>query len=104
MVYTVHETYKNSLVGKQCAHGVTITGVRRVGTEKQVGGTSDMYCPGWWIVQHLGCSFSMWSDIMPLCLLPPFQAYPGDNSSRTPLQSDLYTQVVIYDHITRRKT
>ncbi|KAL2092571.1 hypothetical protein ACEWY4_012369 [Coilia grayii] len=31
------------------------------------------------------------------------KASPGDNSSRTPLQSDLYTQVVIYDHITRRR-
>ncbi|KAM6953973.1 cilia- and flagella-associated protein 299 [Aplochiton taeniatus] len=28
---------------------------------------------------------------------------PGDNSSRSPLQSDLYIQVVIYDHITRRR-
>ncbi|XP_046872747.1 cilia- and flagella-associated protein 299 [Hypomesus transpacificus] len=28
---------------------------------------------------------------------------PGDNSTRIPLQSDLYTQVVIYDHTTRRK-
>ncbi|KAK6312649.1 hypothetical protein J4Q44_G00159960 [Coregonus suidteri] len=32
------------------------------------------------------------------------KASPGDNSSRTPLQSDLYSQVIIYDHITRRKT
>ncbi|XP_063050673.1 cilia- and flagella-associated protein 299 [Engraulis encrasicolus] len=32
------------------------------------------------------------------------KASPGDNSSRIPLQSDLYTQVVIYDHITRRRT
>ncbi|KAM9544956.1 cilia- and flagella-associated protein 299 [Salvelinus alpinus] len=30
------------------------------------------------------------------------KASPGDNSSRTPLQSELYSQVVIYDHITRR--
>ncbi|XP_069089855.1 cilia- and flagella-associated protein 299 [Pleurodeles waltl] len=29
---------------------------------------------------------------------------PGDNTTRTPIQTDLYTQVVIYDHITRRKT
>ncbi|XP_012992434.1 cilia- and flagella-associated protein 299 [Esox lucius] len=29
---------------------------------------------------------------------------PGDNSSRAPLQSDLYIQVVIYDHITRKQT
>ncbi|CAH2301754.1 Hypothetical predicted protein [Pelobates cultripes] len=29
---------------------------------------------------------------------------PGDNSTRTPIQTDLYTQVVIYDHVTRRKT
>ncbi|XP_030046448.1 cilia- and flagella-associated protein 299 [Microcaecilia unicolor] len=29
---------------------------------------------------------------------------PGDNSIRTPIRSDLYLQVVIYDHITRRKT
>ncbi|XP_072520827.1 cilia- and flagella-associated protein 299 [Salminus brasiliensis] len=28
---------------------------------------------------------------------------PGDNSSRTSLSSDLYIQVVIYDHNTRRK-
>ncbi|XP_015219600.1 cilia- and flagella-associated protein 299 [Lepisosteus oculatus] len=32
------------------------------------------------------------------------KASPGDNSARTPIQSDLYIQVVIYDHITRRKT
>ncbi|XP_068127241.1 cilia- and flagella-associated protein 299 [Hyperolius riggenbachi] len=32
------------------------------------------------------------------------KASPGDNSSRTPIQSDLYIQAVIYDHITRRKT
>lgn len=29
---------------------------------------------------------------------------PGDNSTRTPLDCKQYTQVVIYDHITRRKT
>nr|XP_033770470.1 cilia- and flagella-associated protein 299 [Geotrypetes seraphini] len=29
---------------------------------------------------------------------------PGDNSIRTPIQSDLYLQVVIYDHFNRRKT
>ncbi|XP_066568190.1 cilia- and flagella-associated protein 299 isoform X1 [Amia ocellicauda] len=29
---------------------------------------------------------------------------PGDNSARTPVQSELYTHVVIYDHVTRRKT
>ncbi|XP_036384010.1 cilia- and flagella-associated protein 299 [Megalops cyprinoides] len=27
---------------------------------------------------------------------------PGDNSTRTPIQSDLYMQVVIYDHTNRR--
>ncbi|KAJ8005526.1 hypothetical protein DPEC_G00118870 [Dallia pectoralis] len=32
------------------------------------------------------------------------KAIPGDNSSRTPLQSSLYVQVVIYDHITRKQT
>uniref|UniRef100_A0A8C5MQ66 Cilia- and flagella-associated protein 299 n=1 Tax=Leptobrachium leishanense TaxID=445787 RepID=A0A8C5MQ66_9ANUR len=31
-------------------------------------------------------------------------ASPGDNSTRTSIQTDLYTQVVIYDHVTRRKT
>lgn len=29
---------------------------------------------------------------------------PGDNSTRTPIDTDQYIQVVIYDHITRRKT
>jgi len=29
---------------------------------------------------------------------------PGDNSKRVKIASDLYTQVVIYDHMTRRKT
>ncbi|XP_039273491.1 cilia- and flagella-associated protein 299-like [Styela clava] len=29
---------------------------------------------------------------------------PGDNSTRTPIETDQYIQVVIYDHITRRKT
>ena len=29
---------------------------------------------------------------------------PGDNSTRTILDSPKYTQIVIYDHITRRKT
>nr|XP_023676464.1 uncharacterized protein C4orf22 homolog [Paramormyrops kingsleyae] len=31
------------------------------------------------------------------------QAKPGDSSLRTPLRSDLYLQVLIFDHITRRK-
>ncbi|XP_071808496.1 cilia- and flagella-associated protein 299-like [Asterias amurensis] len=34
----------------------------------------------------------------------PKAASPGDNSTRTPLTCPQYTQVVIYDHITRRKT
>lgn len=29
---------------------------------------------------------------------------PGDNSARIPIEAAKYTQVVIYDHITRRKT
>ena len=29
---------------------------------------------------------------------------PGDNSVRTPIVTPRYIQVVIYDHITRRKT
>ncbi|CAK8683128.1 cilia- and flagella-associated protein 299-like [Clavelina lepadiformis] len=29
---------------------------------------------------------------------------PGDNSTRTPVVTDQYIQVVIYDHVTRRKT
>ncbi|XP_038615511.1 cilia- and flagella-associated protein 299 [Tachyglossus aculeatus] len=29
---------------------------------------------------------------------------PGDNSTRTPIQTGLYLQAVIYDHISRRKT
>ncbi|XP_063794747.1 cilia- and flagella-associated protein 299 isoform X1 [Pseudophryne corroboree] len=32
------------------------------------------------------------------------KASPGDNSIRIPIQTDLYLQAVIYDHITRRKT
>ncbi|XP_006875127.1 PREDICTED: uncharacterized protein C4orf22 homolog isoform X1 [Chrysochloris asiatica] len=32
------------------------------------------------------------------------KAQPGDNSTRTPIQTDLYIQVVIFDHISRRKT
>ncbi|KAK1792398.1 hypothetical protein P4O66_012348 [Electrophorus voltai] len=31
------------------------------------------------------------------------KASPGDNSSRSPIQSDLYMHVVIFDHITRMK-
>ncbi|KAE8631495.1 hypothetical protein XENTR_v10001212 [Xenopus tropicalis] len=31
------------------------------------------------------------------------KASPGDNSTRTPIQTDIYIQAVIYDHITRRK-
>ncbi|KAI8521667.1 PREDICTED: uncharacterized protein C4orf22 homolog [Branchiostoma belcheri] len=34
----------------------------------------------------------------------PKAASPGDNSTRTVIESPQYTQVVIYDHITRRKT
>ena len=33
IIWYIHDTYKNSLVGIQCAHSVTVTGVRRVGTE-----------------------------------------------------------------------
>eukprot|EP00071_Canis_lupus_P014952 XP_005639166.1 uncharacterized protein C4orf22 homolog isoform X3 [Canis lupus familiaris] len=29
---------------------------------------------------------------------------PGDNSTRTPIQTELYIQAVIFDHISRRKT
>ncbi|XP_044929149.1 cilia- and flagella-associated protein 299 [Mustela nigripes] len=29
---------------------------------------------------------------------------PGDNSTRTPIQTELYIQVVLFDHISRRKT
>ncbi|XP_066567812.1 cilia- and flagella-associated protein 299 [Amia ocellicauda] len=32
------------------------------------------------------------------------KASPGDNSERTPVQSELYTHVIIYDHFTRRRT
>lgn len=36
---------------------------------------------------------------------PSLQAQtPGDNSTRTPIETDQYIQIVIYDHITRRKT
>ncbi|KYO26565.1 hypothetical protein Y1Q_0002185 [Alligator mississippiensis] len=31
------------------------------------------------------------------------KAYPGDNTTRTPVETDLYLQVVIYDHVLRRK-
>lgn len=31
------------------------------------------------------------------------QASPGDNSTRTEIETDEYIQVVIYDHMTRRK-
>ncbi|XP_050964981.1 cilia- and flagella-associated protein 299 isoform X1 [Labeo rohita] len=30
------------------------------------------------------------------------EATPGDSSTRTPVQSDLYVHVVIYDHVTRK--
>nr|XP_009666087.1 PREDICTED: uncharacterized protein C4orf22 homolog [Struthio camelus australis] len=30
------------------------------------------------------------------------KAYPGDNTTRTPIETDLYLHVVIYDHILRR--
>ncbi|XP_008068537.1 uncharacterized protein C4orf22-like [Carlito syrichta] len=32
------------------------------------------------------------------------KAQPGDNSTRIPIQTELYTQAVIFDHISRRKT
>ncbi|XP_008691497.1 cilia- and flagella-associated protein 299 isoform X1 [Ursus americanus] len=32
------------------------------------------------------------------------KASPGDNSTRTPIQTELYIQAVIFDHISRRKT
>ncbi|XP_070118427.1 cilia- and flagella-associated protein 299 isoform X1 [Equus caballus] len=32
------------------------------------------------------------------------KAQPGDNSTRTPIQTQLYIQAVIFDHISRRKT
>lgn len=31
------------------------------------------------------------------------KAVPGDNSTRTELQTDEYIQAVIYDHVTRRR-
>jgi len=33
----------------------------------------------------------------------PKASNPGDNSVRTPIETQMYTHVVIYDHITRRK-
>eukprot|EP01135_Chromosphaera_perkinsii_P003993 Nk52_evm6s266 gene=Nk52_evmTU6s266 len=33
----------------------------------------------------------------------PKELRPGDNSTRTPLESPEYTQVVLYDHVARRK-
>ncbi|KAF4013100.1 hypothetical protein G4228_004391 [Cervus hanglu yarkandensis] len=32
------------------------------------------------------------------------KAQPGDNSTRSPILTELYTQVVIFDHVSRRKT
>ncbi|XP_007447624.1 PREDICTED: uncharacterized protein C4orf22 homolog isoform X2 [Lipotes vexillifer] len=32
------------------------------------------------------------------------KAQPGDNSTRTPIQTELYIQAVIFDHVSRRKT
>nr|XP_027795647.2 cilia- and flagella-associated protein 299 isoform X1 [Marmota flaviventris] len=32
------------------------------------------------------------------------KAQPGDNSTRIPIQTDLYIQAIIFDHISRRKT
>ncbi|KAH0511739.1 hypothetical protein LTLLF_150385, partial [Microtus ochrogaster] len=32
------------------------------------------------------------------------KAQPGDNSARIPVQTELYTHVVLFDHISRRKT
>ncbi|KAM4855002.1 cilia- and flagella-associated protein 299 [Thomomys bottae] len=32
------------------------------------------------------------------------KAQPGDNSTRIPIQTDLYIQAVIFDHVSRRKT
>lgn len=31
------------------------------------------------------------------------KAVPGDNSTRTEIQTDEYIQAVIYDHVTRRR-
>ncbi|XP_010073149.1 PREDICTED: uncharacterized protein C4orf22 homolog, partial [Pterocles gutturalis] len=30
------------------------------------------------------------------------KAYPGDDTTRTPVETDLYLHVVIYDHVVRR--
>ena len=44
----VHDTYKKSLVGKQCANRVTVTGVRsrnrKTENRKVVGGNNNIYC------------------------------------------------------------
>lgn len=32
------------------------------------------------------------------------QAVPGDNTKRSPVKTEEYVQVVIYDHMTRRKS
>jgi len=32
------------------------------------------------------------------------KAVPGDNSTRTQLETDEYIQVVLYDHVTRRRS
>jgi hypothetical protein len=34
----------------------------------------------------------------------PGVASPGDNSTRTELETGEYTQVVLYDHVTRRRS
>jgi hypothetical protein len=53
-------------------------------------------------LQEVKCMFDEHELIVPsFCFQAPS---PGDNSTRTPLETPRYVQVVIYDHITRRKT
>jgi hypothetical protein len=50
----------------------------------------------------LGLLFKNKRDRKVLCVDPG--SLPGDNSSRSVLATDEYLQVVLYDHVTRRRS
>jgi hypothetical protein len=50
----------------------------------------------------LGLLFKNKRDRKVICVDPT--SLPGDNSRRSPLATEEYLQVVIYDHVTRRRS
>ncbi|XP_068260302.1 cilia- and flagella-associated protein 299 [Nyctibius grandis] len=60
--------------------------------------------PNYQVIAENACGllFKNRSDMKIINVDP--KAYPGDNTTRTPVETDLYLHVVIYDHLSKQRT